>query len=221
VVYLHQGTAHLNNSFNGEYLEWEIAALGTFINFSGICNGSNEYPFKPIDVIGSSEYALFIENSFMLHMSVKEVRYKRGMKIPIKIKNLKLRDLELVNPHFYMYKYDEETEELNLIYDKILQETWELPQLGTKTWEWDQKDKNGDQVPDGNYSFIAEFEIGGILHPIFGPGVEIVEKLSRNSKNPQILYYQILEKLPLLDYIKNIRISSRSFKKIIQRLGLQ
>jgi hypothetical protein len=109
VVYLHEGTAHLNNSFDGEYIKWEIAALGTFINFSGICNGSNEYPFKSLNISGSSEYALFIESSFMLEMSIKEEKYKRGVEIPVKIKRLvfpymKLKSLELVNPHFYIFR---------------------------------------------------------------------------------------------------------------------
>jgi hypothetical protein len=199
VIYLHDGTANLNNTFNGQFIEWEIAALGTFINFSGTCDGSNEYPFKPLNMTGSSEYALFIESSFMLEMSIAKEKYKRGVEIPINIKRLvfpfmKLRDIELINPHFYVLKLNEETEELNIIYEKILQETWELPLLGTKTWNWDQKDKYGNQVPDGNYSFIGEFEIDGIVHPIFGPGVEIVEKIGKN-RNHQMLFNQILEKL--------------------------
>ena len=201
VVYLHEGTAHLNNSFNGEYIEWEIAALGTFADFSGECEGSSEYPFKPLNVTGRADYALFMESSYLLEMSVKEEKYKRGAEIPVKIKRMvfpymKLRDLELVNPHFYVFEFSEEVEDVNIIYEEELQETWELPLLGSKTWKWDQKDKYGNQAPDGNYSFVAEFEIDGIVHPVYGPGVEIVENLARNTRNFQMIFYQILEKFP-------------------------
>ena len=206
VFYLHEGTADLNNSFSGEYIGWEIAALGSFGDFSGECDGFQGYPFKPLNVTGRAEYALLVESSFMLEMSVKQEKYKRGVEIPVKIKRLffpymKLRDLELVNPHFYVFEYTEEIEELNIIYEEILQETWELPLLGTKTWKWDQKDKYENQVPDGNYSFVGEFEIDGIVHPVFGPGVEIVEKIERNVRNPQMLFYQFLERFPLLEKI--------------------
>ena len=203
VVYLHEGTALLNDTFSGEYIEWEIAALGTFGNFYGICDGSSGYPFEPLTVTGSSEHALFMESSYMLEMRVDDEKYKRGVEIPVKIKRLvfpymKLRDLELVNPHFYVFESNEDVEEFNIVYEEELQETWDLPLLGTKTWNWDQKDNYGNQVPDGNYSFVGEFEIDGILHPVFGSGVEIVEKLGRNKGNPQMLFYQILEKFPIL-----------------------
>jgi hypothetical protein len=199
IFYLHEGAVNLNNSFSGEYIGWEIAALGTFGDFSGECNGSTDFPFKPLSVDGRSEYALLMESSYMLEMSVKNEKYRRGVEIPVTIKRLvfpymKLRDIKLVNPHFYVFMFDEETEKLNVVYEEELQETWELPLLGSKTWKWDQKDKYGNQVPYGNYSFVGEFEIDGIVHPVFGPGVEIGKIRARNIKNPQMLLCQILEK---------------------------
>jgi hypothetical protein len=53
-----------------------------------------------------------------------------------------------------VFEFDEEVEELNIIYEEELQETWDLPLLGTKTWKWDQKDNYGNQVQDGNYCFV-------------------------------------------------------------------
>jgi hypothetical protein len=201
IVYLHDGTVHLNDTFNGEYTDWEIAALGTFGNFIGICNGSGGFPFKPLSVSGGSEYALFIESSYMIEMRITNEKYKRGVEIPVKIKrlvfpNMKLRDTKLVNPHFYVLEYAEEIEDLNIVYEEILQETWELPLLGSITWKWNQKDNDGNQVPDGNYSFVAEFEIDGIVHPVFGSGVEIVEKSSRVIGTFHLLFNQIFKKLP-------------------------
>jgi len=216
VVYLHEGTAHLNNTFTGEYIGWEIAALASFADFSGIVDGFSGLPFKPLNVTGSAEYALLVESSFMLELKVEKEKYKRGFEIPVKIQRLifpfmKLRDIELVNPHFYVLEFDEEVEEFNIIYEEELQETWDLPLLGTKTWVWDQKDNYGNQVPDGNYSFIGEFEINGILHPIYGPGVEIVEKFGRNKRSSQMLFFQILEMSPNAFLL---------LQKVLQRLGL-
>jgi len=209
VVYLHEGTASLNNSFSGEYIEWEIAALGTFGNFYGICDGTNGFPFEPLTVTGSSEHALFMESSYMLEMRVDNEKYKRGTEIPVNIKRLvfpymELRDIELVNPHFYVFESNEDVEEFNIVYEEKLQETWALPLLGTKTWSWDQKDNDGNQVPDGNYSFVAEFEIDGIVHPVFGSGFEIVEKKGRYKENSQMLFIKILNKFPMLKRLLNL-----------------
>jgi hypothetical protein len=209
VLYLHDGTVYLNNSFDGDYVEWEIAALGTFSDFVGVCEGSNTIPFKPLNVSGRSEYALYIECTYMLEMRIDKEKYKRGVDIPVRIKRMvfpymKIRDIELNNPHFYVFMSDENSEEINLIYDKELQVTWDLPLLGTKIWTWDQKDYNGIQVPDGNYSVVAEFEIDGIVHPVYGSGILIVEKY-RNIKSINNLFYRILERLPnLFPFLKYI-----------------
>ena len=50
----------------------------------------------------------------------------------------------------------------------------------------------GNQVPDGNYSFVAEFEIDGIVHPVFGPAVEIVEKFERNIQTSGFYFIKSL-----------------------------
>jgi hypothetical protein len=78
-----------------------------------------------------------------------------------------------------------------------LQETWEIPQLGTKTWDWDQKDSSGNQVPDGEYVLIGSFPINGREHPVYG-GFEIVEKFNKNVLKSPMLLAKILEKFPNL-----------------------
>ena len=81
------------------------------------------------------------------------------------------------NPHFYIYDLSHNNE--NLIYEEIINENWEIPSLGTKIWTWDQKDFEGNQVPDGSYVIIGGFIIDGREHPVYG-GFEIVKKLDKN-----------------------------------------
>jgi hypothetical protein len=59
-----------------------------------------------------------------------------------------------------------------------------------------QKDNTGEQVTDGNYSFNAEFEISGRVHPVWGPSVEIVEDLCRNIKTSKMMFYKFFNKFP-------------------------
>ena len=47
-------------------------------------------------------------------------------------------------------------------------------------------------------NFLKKSLVLGIIILFFGAGVEIVEKLGRNKGNPQMLFYQILEKFPIL-----------------------
>jgi len=192
-LYLDEGTAELNNSLNHDYVKNEIVGFFLFFNFSGEMIAKND-TIAPVSVTGQSETAIAVELSFLLQF-INNDKYKRGTEITIKVKNNKLWDIVVINPHFYIFDLDDE--EKNLIYDEIVEETWEIPQLGTKTWNWDQKDSNGNQVPDGNYVIIGSFMINGRDHPVYG-GFEIVEKFNKNVIKSQILLTQILEKFPHL-----------------------
>lgn len=198
-VYLHDGTADLNNSYSDIFIEWEIAAAIILINFSGEWEGSQDFPFKPLSITGESEYAFLMEFSYLLEIDVKRDKYERENDIPVKVERLvfifnPLKTVKIVNPHFYVYHITLEDEEIELIREEILQETWEISFSKTKTWKWNQKDNGGEQVPDGDYGFAGEFEVEGRVHPVIGDGVEIVEELSRNIRNNRILLAQILDK---------------------------
>ena len=199
-VYLHVGTVALNNTYNGDFKEWEIMCVCIFINFTGEWSGTSGL-LNPLEVTGSAENALLFEWSFLLEMTSNRERHERGVDIPLIITRFDFifmvpGTINVVNPHFYIYYYPEDDIPY-MINDILIQETWEITRFGSKTWNWNQKDYFGEQVPDGDYSFSAEFEYNGRMHPLYYESmIEIVEELSRNINNPKIRFYRIFERFP-------------------------
>lgn len=208
-IYLHDGSVDLNNSYSDIFIEWQICAIIILINFSGEWDGSQEFPFKSLTINGESDYALLVEFSYLLSIDIQNNKYERGKNIPVKLKRFMLigsppESVIVTNPHFYVYQFDAEEEEAALVREDILQVTWEITFLISKTWNWDQKDDEGEQVPDGTYGFVGEFEVEGRVHPVIGDGVEIVEKFCRNKGNKFLLPQTLHKFFNSFPVIKNL-----------------
>lgn len=200
MIFLHDGTAALNNTYDEEFFEWEIAGIIILLNFDGEWSGSGSSPSDPMDVSGKSEQAILMEWSFLLEMTTIKDKYERGANIPLTISRFVFTFMNPdtiypENPHFYMY-HQGEFGSSSMVYDELIPETWTISRFGSKTWNWDQKDYEGVQVPDGNYSIFAECKINNRLHPVFGPYIEIVEDLSRNIKTLNNRFFKIIERFP-------------------------
>jgi len=198
---LEDGTAELDNTFNRNYISGEIAAICIFEDFEGEIIGDPEET-SPLEITGQSGWFCLVEYSYLLELIVDE-SYSKGEPVQVTIKNIKeSSEVEITESLFTVYR----TVLLSSIkvYEESIQETWNIPIGGTETWCWDQKDQNGDQVSKGDYSIAGEFTINGRIHPIV-MSFEIYKK-SRNERNIQILFSQMLNNLPILQKIFNFLI---------------
>jgi hypothetical protein len=189
-VALLNGTINLDNTFSHEYNSDEIVAAIIFYNFSGEIEGGPEE--GPVNITGYSEEAVIVEISLLAFLWMGS-EHKRRNPISVIVFNLKEENIEMVNPHFYIY--DRDGEEYQLVYDELIQTTWEIPPFPfSKTWVWDQKDYGGNTVPLGDYVVVLAANINGNEHP-FNFNFKIIQNKERNMRNLQLLIHQILEKI--------------------------
>ncbi len=196
-IYLHDGIANLNNSYSDIFIEWEISAFIFITNFEGEWQGSNEFPFEPLSVTGSSDYASLTEFSYLLEIDIKQDKYAREKDIPATVQRMNflykpLRTIEIINPHFYVYYVNTQENVTDLIREEIIEDIWTITLLKGKTWNWNQKNDLGEQAIDGIYIISGEFEVEGRIHPVLGDGTEIVEKIARNVNYP---FFEIMNRL--------------------------
>jgi hypothetical protein len=161
--FLNEGRVNLNHTLSREYAFNEIQANMVFINFTGdlLPEDPPDNPLEPVNitVFGSADYGVVVEISLLVDVSSNKERYKWGELVTITIENIGKIGIDLAEPHFYVLN-----ENWELVYEENIQDTWSLQPGANVVWNWDQKDKDKEQVPKGDYYVYGEFLINDRTH---------------------------------------------------------
>jgi len=153
VYHLNNGIAKIND-FSREYNENEITAFGFFISFEG--NLSED----PLKINGNAFWGCLVEHSSLVEFEIIKNVYKKRQTVTVYTKNIADKTIEIKKPNFYIIDNDT----TDLIYHQEEINNWVLQPGEQVSWQWNQKNNDGQQVKIGNYSVIGQFSIINRVH---------------------------------------------------------
>jgi hypothetical protein len=197
------GTVNIDD-FSEEYSSYEFLVILALYGFDGEYSDDENY----FTVDGHVDYAFLMEMSrlfFIFHESEHLIRgtYWVGETITLNLANThpKGEELKVENPHFYACDYYYE-----ILLDEEFEKTWAIPTPGyylQGVWSWDQKDRDGNQVPPMRlrdarhpYWIFMSCTIDGKTHVMFN-SVDIYGFKSKEKASTNLFSNLLFLKTPL------------------------
>ena len=119
------------------------------------------FPFILLGILVSSSFGVtvvaFTTATFdgIIDVSTDKSEYEYGETVTVIITNIGEATVEIAGPCFNISNENGET-----VFSGCLFCLWELEPGESETWCWNQKDREGEQVPWGNYTVEGSFPVG-------------------------------------------------------------